>query len=642
MNRIVFYLLALTCCMQGSLEAQTLFSYGPYKVDKQEFLWAFHKNNPHLSGNAEAQAIQSYLALFINYKLKVLAARNAKLDSAADFKRDVHAFEVELGTQTMRKLEGIGALSREALVRGQTDIEIAQVYVGITNPPDTLTPFHRINEALGELRGGASFEGIARTFGTNPALKTSGGYTGFVTVFSLPYAAENIVYNLSDGAFSGIYRSRSGYHIFKRLSGRPNPGFLKAAQILIAFSPKANPQDKADALQRADLIYDSLAKGAPFDSLVRRYSNDKMTYYNYGILPDFTTGDFDPAFETAAFALSKDGYVSKPVETSYGYHIIKRKGWLPPLKDSLDNQRWFAFQQRVFYSDRMDYGKDQFAASVLPLLKYRSLDQDTAWLFRTSDTMLRTHLGETYIKKIQERPLFSFGVKVYTSSDWYRYLLYRRTDPRSAVVDFPKEFNAFLHSSALDYFSGNLDRYDTEYHYQVKEFSEGSLLFAIMQQQIWNRATSDTADLRKWFVSHRDKFYLHSSADVIAFSYSDTALGNAFRRRLAQDPSQWRIWLNSFQGVNADSARFELNALSLDSSRVQNGLITDPGFQPDNNWHFYYVIRTYPSSPASDYEEVKGLVLGDYQAYLEKQWLASLRKKYPVTINQAVLQQILR
>ncbi|TDW99553.1 peptidylprolyl isomerase [Dinghuibacter silviterrae] len=632
-----FFLMA--CGIQGAVNAQTLFSYGPYKVDKQEFLWAYRKNNTQAAG----KSVDAYLNLYIDYKLKVRAAEDARLDSAADFQRDQRGFTRELSDQTMHRLEGIGRLSQEALERGQTDVEIAQIFIGFTRPGDSTEAYTRIREARDQLAKGVPFATVASTYGSSPLLKTTGGYTGYITAFSLPYAAENIVYGLKDGAWSGIYRSRSGYHIFKRLGQRPNPGSIRVAQILIALPPKATQADKDKALSIANHVYDSLKKGGNFDSLVRRYSDDKMTYYNYGLLPDFTTGDFDPAFEKAAFALAQNGDVSAPIETAYGYHIIKKIGLQPALRDSLDNQRWYTLQQKVFYSDRMDAAKAAFAESSLPMIRYRDLRPDTAWLFRTTDTLLKTRGGEEYIKKVRQIPLFSFENKTYTSTDWFRYLLYKRTgDGKDPFVRYPDILRTFLHTSALEYVQANLDHLYPEYHYQVREFADGTLLFSITQQDVWNRAEDDTAALRSWFWQHKDQFHLRPSADALFFSAADSSSLSRFRAQLLQAPSRWRETLGAYPSIAADSARVELQALSIDSAGAQAGLVTTPALQPDNHYHVYALLKVYPPVPATGFEEVKGLVLNDYQNYLERKWIAGLRRKYPVTVNQSVLAQIKR
>ncbi|WP_051585945.1 peptidylprolyl isomerase [Caldanaerobius polysaccharolyticus] len=72
----------------------------------------------------------------------------------------------------------------------------------------------------------------------------------------------------------------------------------------------------------ADEIEQKLKKGADFAQLAKQYSIDTQTKDKGGDLGTFTYGTMDPTFEKAAFAL-KPGEISQPVETQFGYHIIK-------------------------------------------------------------------------------------------------------------------------------------------------------------------------------------------------------------------------------------------------------------------------------------------------------------------------------
>ena len=46
------------------------------------------------------------------------------------------------------------------------------------------------------------------------------GDLGYVTVFTLPYDLENIVYSLKANSFSAPFKTKMGYHIFKNVSER--------------------------------------------------------------------------------------------------------------------------------------------------------------------------------------------------------------------------------------------------------------------------------------------------------------------------------------------------------------------------------------------------------------------------------------
>jgi parvulin-like peptidyl-prolyl isomerase len=74
--------------------------------------------------------------------------------------------------------------------------------------------------------------------------------------------------------------------------------------------------------QEAEDVYNQLKAGADFGELAREKSIDPSAKTNGGDLGFFTWGKMVPEFQQAAFAL-KEGEISQPVQTSYGWHIIK-------------------------------------------------------------------------------------------------------------------------------------------------------------------------------------------------------------------------------------------------------------------------------------------------------------------------------
>jgi peptidyl-prolyl cis-trans isomerase SurA len=51
-------------------------------------------------------------------------------------------------------------------------------------------------------------------------------------------------------------------------------------------------------------------------------------------------------------------------------------------------------------------------------------------------------------------------------------------------------------------------------------------------------------------------------------------------------------------------------------------------------------MKVYPQVEQRSFNDAKGLVMNDYQTILEEEWIKELRKKYPVTVDQKVLNQI--
>ena len=106
------------------------------------------------------------------------------------------------------------------------------------------------------------------------------------------------------------------------------PDAIIAQHVLVAYkgakrAPKGVTRSKADAKARAAEALAKIRGGAPFEDVVKEYSDDTGSIDRMGSLGKFRRDAMDPAFSAAAFALGV-GQVSDPVETPFGFHIIKR------------------------------------------------------------------------------------------------------------------------------------------------------------------------------------------------------------------------------------------------------------------------------------------------------------------------------
>ncbi|CAN7613379.1 SurA N-terminal domain-containing protein [Pseudomonas sp. GL-B-26] len=115
----------------------------------------------------------------------------------------------------------------------------------------------------------------------------------------------------------------------------------RAAHILIEVNDKVT---EAQAKAKIEEIQARLAKGEKFEALAKEFSQDPGSANNGGDLGYAGPGVYDPAFETALYALAKD-QVSAPVRTDFGFHLIKLLGVEAPevptlasLKDKLTRE----------------------------------------------------------------------------------------------------------------------------------------------------------------------------------------------------------------------------------------------------------------------------------------------------------------
>ena len=123
------------------------------------------------------------------------------------------------------------------------------------------------------------------------------------------------------------------------------PEGITVAHILIQLDEDEKDAEKADADAKAkiDAIYEELLKDpSQFDKLAQEKSDCPSGKRDNGKLPSFDkdgymldgSGAMIKEFADAAFAIEKDGQITKPVKTQFGYHIIRRiektpEGFIP-------------------------------------------------------------------------------------------------------------------------------------------------------------------------------------------------------------------------------------------------------------------------------------------------------------------------
>ena len=255
----------IVCCIllfTLTSKSQTLFTYGTHEVSKNEFLEAYNKN-PDTTGNKQ-QKIRDYLNLYINFRLKLQAAYDEKANNNANLKSDYENFKTQLTDNFINQQADINQLLHEAFARSQKDILLQQVFVPFTGI-DTTDAYNQILKAYNELKNGKDFNDVSAQYSTDANTKVSKGMIGYITVFTLPYSIENIVYALPENGFSNIYKSNLGYHIFKNAGERPALGRRKIQQLLFPTPQFFTTAQIEDVHKQADSIYNLLQNGTSFE-----------------------------------------------------------------------------------------------------------------------------------------------------------------------------------------------------------------------------------------------------------------------------------------------------------------------------------------------------------------------------------------
>ena len=170
---------------------------------------------------------------------------------------------------------------------------------------------------------------------------------------------------------------------------------------------------------------------------------------------------------------------------------------------------------------------------------------------------------------------------------------------------------------------------DSDLKNLIREYHDGLLLYEISNKLVWDKAAKDEAGLAQYFKKNKKKY----AWDEPRFK------GMAFHTKMQEDVQAVKDCVKNLAFDKwAEQLRSTFNADSVLRIRVEKGIFKkDTTVTKLKDYPFDDVYGKVLKKGPEDYTDVRGLVVADYQEELEKQWVAELRKKYPVYVNKEVL-----
>ncbi|MBL7950689.1 MAG: peptidylprolyl isomerase [Flavobacteriales bacterium] len=376
-------------------------------VPRSEFEAIYKKNNKDAAVTKEA--LDEYLDLFINYKLKVREAEVLGMDTIGKFKNELDGYRKQLARPYLIDRELNDALMKEAYSRMQEEVRASHILVQLApdaTPEDTLTAWKKISALRERVMKGEDFAAVAKGPGgsDDPSAAKNGGDLGWFSALQMVYPFESAAYKTQTGSVSVPVRTRFGYHIIKAVDRRTARGQVKVAHIMMRSTDQDAAEKRAAVEQRIKEVYDQISNGKmSFADAALKYSEDESSNTKGGELAMFGTGKMIEEFEDAAFGLQKVDDVSAPIKSRYGWHIIKllEKQPLPnfdaakgELKNKISRDSRAEITQKVFIERlRKEYGYTAYPQNIkaiTALIDTSVFKKGTS----VSDTLLRKNIVE--------------------------------------------------------------------------------------------------------------------------------------------------------------------------------------------------------------------------------------------------------
>ena len=655
MRKLILTCLAASAFIAAS-KAQTLFTYGNNPVSKEEFLRVYEKNSLNKRPDFSDTALRSYLDLYSLFRMKVREAELQRLDTLPSIQNELNNYRRQLAKNYLTDDDVTNKLMHEAYDRMKEEIHVAHIMVLQSPnalPKDTAAAYKKIDSIYNAVtKNKADFATMAKNFSDDRGSRDLGGDIGYITALQTVYPFENEAYNTPVGKVSKPFRTQFGYHILKVLDKRPARGEVKVAQILITTPPSKGEAGVEAARKRVDSVENDLKHGMSFEDAVKKYSDDKFTVNDGGVMPTFGVGKMVPAFESAAYALKNPGDISAPIKTEYGFHIIKLIAKYPikPF-DSLQAM----MKRKVDADSRSQVAKDIYMAKVREKNGFKeypkSLDEIAQRFAQIPDTGKNANAFKLEDFSDLHKPLFALAGKEYSQQD---FLSYAQGVTRGHIMG-PKAgvardlYNMYVNSVVNDLQEHQLADEKPEFRNLMEEYRDGIMLFELMDRNVWGKASRDTAGLKAFYETRKGKYTWEPGFEGAVYHFKDE---KAMREGLKLIDKKGTTDEDLVKKLNTDATP---NTVTIQRGRYEFSKFTDvpraelvkgkaslPHKNADGTYTVVKADEIYNEPTPKSLDDAKGYAIAEYQDYLEKQWNDQMRKKYPVQVHEDVLKSMER
>ncbi len=651
LSYIIFFF--ATSQIMAQADNDVLFTVADSPVYVGEFKYIYEKTNQGEADYSKA-SVEEYLELYKKFKLKVVRAKDIKLDTIASLQRELEGYRKQLANSYLIDKEVTERLMKEVYERNKMDVNISHIMIQVpkeSTPQDTLAKYNKIMGIWKQLQNGKRFEEMASQ-SEDKASKDKGGNLGYINAM-LPngfYNMETAAYTTPVNSFSKPFRTRVGYHIVKNNGTREARGQMEAAHILIRTSTNPIP-GSPDPKSIIDGIYNGLRGGTPWEEMVKR-SEDKSSIDNGGSLGKFGIGRFAPDFEDAVFALAEDGDFSKPIQSPAGWHIVKRIKKYPQLSYKEEKGK---LQNKIKKDSRYQIAQDAMLARIKKDNNFKEY-RDVTDRFRNSLSDEFT----TYRWKANPKPvnkvIFEIGDDNFVLSELEEFLEQssrkRQRIGRNGEVKatFDQLYNDFVKIKTLEYEEKQLEKKFPEFRYLMKEYQEGILLFEATKTEIWDRASQDSVGLAAYYnkIKDHDKYKWKERAEVSFYSIKPEAKDklNSIRKMAAKKTTtavleKYNTGDNKIITVRRDLFERGKNKV-IDDMGWKIGALSEVEINKQNNSMNFLKIEKIIPVEGKTLQEARGFAVAQYQDYLERQWLTDLAESYKIVVNQDVLDKMIK
>jgi parvulin-like peptidyl-prolyl isomerase len=437
---------------------------------------------------------------------------------------------------------------------------------------------------------------------------------------------------------------------------------VNGAHILIAHKNVNSKvtRNKNDAEALARQLLEMLESGASFDSLVQKYSDDQAGKNNNGALGWFTWGAMVGPFQDAIWQM-KVGEISGPVETKFGFHIIRlderreRKDYTPPQTE----EELYYIKRRLFqvYAD---------SARVLWEKQREYLNEKYNYLIFKPQIIAAAALITEKMQDGNIKPEnFSAAEKSMVLAKWDGgaisiNTLIKRNKDRILRVLVNYKNPQFLERDVGNVSTVELVVHDAEktgiaddefISTMVDEFMENKLYQEIEQKATDSVAEISEAEAYEYYQAHTEKFMKPAEIELWEIFVKDEAVAQKIKKNLDGGANFQRMVqkYSEDKPIKARKGYLGFRSQGARGSVSRDAFVKGPGGQIGgpvkyrNGWVVYQTGQL-KKEEVREFKNVKNraksLLRRERLRDLRVKWMDELKEKYPVEINEELVKSI--
>ena len=586
---ILSIVLASASLLGIAQEDKVLMTINGEDIMASEFLYIYEKNNQETS--LEKKTMDEYLDLFVNFKLKVTEAMAQGVDTTEAFKKELAGYRAQATPKYLQDNDAIDSLvvlsyNRMAKIRKAS-------HIAVQCPMDADSATVAAAEAkINELR-------------------------------------ERVTVGLPKEVKKGR----------KKVTVCEPEGF---AEVAVLYSEEPSAKQTKGALgwiQPFRYVYSF--EDAVYTTPVGEVTPVFRSPYGFHIAKVEGERDFEEVRASHIMKMTPMGDIQRMADAQVAMDSIYQLA----IQDTTD----FAALAQANSEDRGsamrggDLGWFGRGAMVQPFEDI-TFDLEIGAISKPFQTRFGIHISKLHEKR-GSQPLDSMRAQILRQVQRDQRMQIAEQsfiNKTRAAYNLPAEMSD---ADVKAYADAHLEEKYADLRNLVKEYHDGILLFDVSLREVWDKANQDTEGLAAYFKANKKNYTWEAPRYKGSIIYAKNEVAAKAAKQIVKSahPDSVLSYLN--QRVNVDSVMYVRVERGIWEAG-KNSAVDKYGFKskaaeytPSEEFPIVVPVGKVIKSP-QEYTDERAKVTTDYQDYLEKAWIKTLREKYPVVINEEVWAEI--